>query len=121
MSFDVSFSFPKDLKIQETSEYERIFGESKRLNTEHFIILYVPNSLGYSRAGFVVSKKSVPGAVGRNRVKRVLREIFRRNKSLFGSMDYVFVAKKGSDSLDYAQARLEIEKIIRSKLSCSQK
>lgn len=116
MSFDVSFSFPKDLKIRKTSEYDRIFGKSKRLTSEHFIILYAPNSLGYPRAGFVVAKKNVSGAVGRNRVKRILRDIFRRNKSLFDSMDFVFVAKSGSDSLDYARAKEEIEETIRSKL-----
>lgn len=67
--------------------------------------------------GLVVAKKAVPGAVERNRIKRVLREVFRLNKSLFGSMDVVFVAKKGSERLDYSLAKKEIEEIVRSKLS----
>lgn len=117
MNFVVSLSFPKELKIRKKSEYEEIFGKSMRLSTEHVDILCAPNSLGYARIGLVVGKKMVPGAVDRNRVKRVLREFFRLNKSLFGSMDVVFVAKKGSETLDYSLAKREIEEIIRSKLS----
>ena len=117
MNFVVSLSFPKELKIRTNSEYEEIFGKSKRLSTEHFNILCAPNSLGYPRMGLVVGKKAVPGAVERSRVKRVLREVFRLDKSLFGSMDVVFVAKKGSEKLDYSLAKREIEKIIGSELS----
>jgi ribonuclease P protein component len=117
MSFDLSFSFPKDLKIRKTSQYEEIFGKSKKLNGEHFRILYVRNPLGYPRLGIVVGKRSVPGSVERNRVKRVLREVFRRNKPFFGSMDLVIVAKKGSEGLDYAQAKGEIEAIVGSRFS----
>jgi ribonuclease P protein component len=117
MNFVVSLSFPKELKIRTNSEYEEIFGKSKRLSTEHFNILCAPNSLGYPRLGLVVGKKAVPGAVERNRIKRVLREVFRLNKPLFGSMDVVFVAKRGSEKLDYALAKREIEEIVRSKLS----
>ena len=117
MSFVVSLSFPKELKIRTNSEYEEIFGKSKRLSTDHFNILFAPNSLGYPRMGLVVAKKAVPGAVERNRIKRVLREVFRLNKPLFGSMDVVFVAKKGSERLDYSLAKKEIEEIVRSKLS----
>jgi ribonuclease P protein component len=32
-------------------------------------------------------------------------------------MDVVFVAKKGSEKLDYSLAKKEIEEIVRSKLS----
>lgn len=117
MNLAVSLSFPKELKIRTNSEYEEIFGKSKRLSTDHFNILFAPNSLGYPRAGLVVGKKAVPGAVDRNRIKRVLREVFRLNKSLFGSMDVVFIAKKGSEKLDYSLAKKEIEEIVRSKLS----
>lgn len=112
----MSFSFPKELKIRNSSEYKEIFGKSRKLSSDHFNILYVPNSLGYPRVGFVVAKKNVPGAVERNRVKRVLREVFRRNKSLFGSMDVVFIAKKGSETLDFSLAQKEIKEIVGSKL-----
>lgn len=117
MSFVLSFSFPKELKIRKTSQYDEIFGKSRKLGGEHFSILYARNSLGHPRAGLVVGKKSVPGSVDRNRVKRVLREVFRRNKPLFGSMDVVFVAGKGSEKLDYARAKGEIEAIIGSRFS----
>lgn len=87
------------------------------MRSKKFNILYASNALGYSRLGLVVAKKNVPSAVRRNRVKRVLREFFRRNKSLFGSNDVLLLANKGSDKLvDYANVRREIEKAIGSNL-----
>ena len=117
MSFLLNYRFPKELKIRKTSEYEEIFGSNKRLRSKHFDILYVQNSLGYSRAGMVVSKKNVRSAVKRNRVKRVVREVFRNNKSLFDSLDVVFLAKRGCDTLNYSSAKTEFEEIIRLRLS----
>ena len=117
MSIGLDLSFPKELKITKTSQFEDIFGKSKKLKGEHFDILYAPNSLGYSRAGFIAGKKKVPSAVGRNRFKRVLREVFRQNKTLFGSLDIVFIANRGSESLTYSQAKREIEAHLGSILS----
>ncbi|MEM7008960.1 MAG: ribonuclease P protein component [Thermodesulfobacteriota bacterium] len=117
MSFLLNHKFPKELKIRKTSDYEEIFGSSKRIRSRHFDILYVKNSLGYCRAGFVVGKKNVRSAVKRNRIKRVVREVFRNNKSLFDSYDVVFLAKKKSDTLNYSNVKKEFEEIIRSQLS----
>ncbi len=117
MSFLLNYKFPKELKIRKTSDYEEIFGSSKRLRSKHFDILYVKNKLGYSRAGLVVGKKNVRSAVKRNRIKRVVREVFRNNKSLFDSFDVVFLAKKDSDTLNYSNVKQEFEEIIRSQLS----
>ena len=117
MSFGLDLSFPKELKIRKTSQYEDVFGKSEKLRGVHFDILYVPNSLGYSRVGLIAGKKKVPSAVGRNRFKRVLREVFRNNKSLFGSLDIVFIANRGSKSLNYSRAKREIEEFVRSQLS----
>ncbi|MCZ6527266.1 MAG: ribonuclease P protein component [Candidatus Dadabacteria bacterium] len=117
MSLLLNYTFPKELKIRKTSQYEEIFGKSKRLRSKYFDILYVQNSLGYSRAGLVVSKKNVRSAVKRNRIKRLVREVFRNNKSLFDSLDVVFLAKKGSDTLNYSNVKREIEETIRLSLS----
>jgi len=117
MNLLLNYSFPKELKIRKSSQYEEILGTGKRLRSRHFNILYVQNTLGYSRAGIVVSKKNVRSAVKRNRIKRVVREVFRNNKSLFDSLDVVFLAKKGCDTLNYLNVKREIEEAIRSRLS----
>nr|WP_292924952.1 ribonuclease P protein component [Nitrosomonas sp.] len=50
-----------------------------------------PNRLGYARFGLIVSKKIERHAVKRNRIKRILRETFRKHRSESGSqtLDWV--------------------------------
>lgn len=46
--------------------------------------------------------KKVGNAVQRNRIKRVVREVFRRNRDLFpAAHDIVFIAKRHSDGVGY--------------------
>ena len=52
-----------------------------------------------SRLGLVVSKKNISKAVERNRVKRVIRESFRKNKTLIPNLDVVVLIRKGIDVL----------------------
>ena len=52
--------------------------------------------------GLVVGKKNVPTAVGRNRVKRAVREIF-RTTPLPLSLDIIFLARKDADKLSPAE------------------
>jgi ribonuclease P protein component len=53
--------------------------------------------------------KKVGTAVQRNRIKRVVREVFRRNRQLFPqSHDFVFIAKRGSTGIDYASLLNEL-------------
>ena len=58
--------------------------------------------------------KKVGTAVQRNRIKRVVREVFRLNRSLFpASHDVVFIAKRGADRIDYASLLSEVERAAR--------
>lgn len=45
--------------------------------TSHFVFLYRPNGLEWPRLGMAVSRKA-GGSVVRSRIKRVIREAFRR-------------------------------------------
>jgi ribonuclease P protein component len=62
----------------------------------------------------VTASRKLGGAVRRNRVKRLVREAFRRHKLLFpAGLDVVFIAKKSAVDADYDQVVREIERLCR--------
>jgi len=64
--------------------------------------------LNITRLGLVAGKR-IGNAVTRNRVKRLVREFFRLNKSSFPeSTDVILVAKPGAPLLDYWGVQKEI-------------
>jgi len=105
-------SFPGEFKLHRKSEYDNVFKRGKRKSGKYYTIYYRRNSLGHPRLGTVVSKKACGNAVKRNRIKRVLREVFRMNKPLFDSLDVVILTKKESHTLNYMQALTEISRVM---------
>lgn len=65
-------------------------------------IIFYRNNLNVKRIG-VIFKKDFVGAVKRNRIKRIIKEIFRQNKSLFPeSRDVIFIVRKELVKADFA-------------------
>ena len=89
------FSFPKRFHLQRQADFRRVYSKGLRSHTKGFIFFRVPNEYDYPRLGLSVGKK-VGGAVRRNRIKRLLREVFRLNWQgwKLGGSDIVVVAKK---------------------------
>ena len=77
----MDFRFTKAERLTLQKEFERVFQEGKVFKDAKVVLYVIVNSLPYSRLGLVVSKK-VGNAVRRNRVKRLLREVYRLNKHL---------------------------------------
>ena len=74
--------------------YQRVFEQGEKLVGSLFIFYVLPTSKPYSRLGIAVSKR-IGNAVMRNRIKRYLREMFRRHKAfLLSSCDLVCVARR---------------------------
>ena len=58
------------------------------------------NGLDYARLGLAVSKRNVSAAVARNRVKRSIRESFRKNRAQLDGLDIVVVSQKRTVAAD---------------------
>jgi ribonuclease P protein component len=96
---------PKGLRpferIQHASDFRRIFQRGRYFVTQHLSAHYLDNEREWTRLGLVVSRKRGK-AHDRNRIKRLLREVFRASKQrLPAGLDVVLIPRgKGAASLD---------------------
>lgn len=89
-----SFTFVKEERLRKAAEFLKVRGEGKKHPTESFLVYVLPNGLKIRRLGLSVSKR-VGIAARRNRIKRLLKEFFRLNKTLFPeSSDILITVKK---------------------------
>ena len=79
--------------------------------TPHFGVTLAPGEGTGPRLGLVAGRK-VGIACRRNRVKRLLREFFRRHKEFLPPGDIIIMAKKGAPDLTYAQVQAELARIL---------
>jgi ribonuclease P protein component len=86
----------KGERLQTRAEFKRAERRGKRVSGRHLVVYAHPNSLDWSRLGITVTRKVGP-ANRRNRWKRRVREIFRRNKADYpAGYDYVVIVRKSA-------------------------
>lgn len=83
----------KEERLLVGPEFEAVFETRLSAGNKILVLHWRENGLGHPRLGLVVSRK-FGNAVARNRFKRRLRELFRRNKTLCGSLDVVVLPSK---------------------------
>lgn len=75
-----SQTFPRACRLTNRRQFQAVYSAGRRASCRSFTMYGLPNELGYCRLGLTVTRK-VGCAVVRNRVKRRLREAFRRNRA----------------------------------------
>lgn len=61
---------------------------------KQFKVFFAHNSRGNAKLGIIASKKKLPGAVDRNRIKRIIREVFRQHNIKARKLDLVVVVRR---------------------------
>ncbi|HEY5776815.1 MAG TPA: ribonuclease P protein component [Xanthomonadales bacterium] len=69
--------FSRQSRLLKPAQFKVVFQQPIRSSDEFFRIMARNNGIQQNRLGMAVSKKACARAVGRNRIKRVIRENFR--------------------------------------------
>jgi len=90
-------TFPVRARLQKPAEFKRVFRNSIVSSDRCFKVLARNNEGDCSRLGMAVSRQVDRNAVGRNRIKRVIRESFRQS---FGQ-SFGTVIEENSPGIDF--------------------
>ena len=102
--------FPKRARLTRRSEFLSLSRGGKKVYTPHFIVISRANDREVHRLGITVSAK-VGKAVVRNRVKRLLREFYRRQQNpLSPHRDFLIIARKRAGDLSTHEIARELGK-----------
>jgi ribonuclease P protein component len=106
-------SYRKLERVTNRSRFKLIYNQGVWRSSRHFTTVTCDNTQGIKRLGITVTKKTGK-AVKRNRIKRLIREFFRLNKSLFpAGHDVVIMAKRNIPPvLTYKEACDELTELF---------
>lgn len=111
--------FGKGLRLRRRAEFLAVQDTGARINADCLLVVWKRNAVGGTRLGLTVSSKVGP-AVVRNRIRRHLREFFRKHKTEFPlGVDVVVIARtSASDATQpvlhraFARALGELQKKV---------
>lgn len=89
------FSFPKSRRLLKNKQFKDVLGRNICVSDHLLTVCIAENECGRPRLGISVGK-SCGSAVVRNRLKRLLREVFRRNQhEIPAGFDYLIMFSPG--------------------------
>lgn len=98
-------------RLRHKPEFDLIYREGRRLGDGNFLLIVRPNARQHARLGLSISAKAVGNAVNRNRVKRLLRESFRRHVHRLPPIDVVVNARPPARTADNPALARSIEQL----------
>lgn len=91
---DSDFSFKKENRIKSNNAFQIVYKTGRSVVDSMSVMYVLANDEKNIKIGFAVGKK-MGNAVVRNRVKRLMREVFRHRRSeLKDSIHIIWVARK---------------------------
>ena len=108
-----SESLPPHHRVRRREEYQRCYRQGRRRHGALAIVYFVPNELRHPRIGITASRK-VGNAVARHRLKRRVKEIYRRwsERDGLAPLDLVVHLKPAAASSDFSSLRKDLLRLL---------
>jgi ribonuclease P protein component len=105
--------FPRAFRLRQHREFLAVQRRGRRQTAPHFVVITRPKKKLPSRLGITTSRK-VGIAPERNRIRRLVREFFRRRGQVAPPCDVVVIALPGAAGLTYHEVADEILQALSS-------
>ena len=102
--------FPREARLLKPGEFEAVFKQALRSGDACFTVLGRRGGEETARLGLAISKKAAGNGVGRNRLKRIVRESFRRARAELPELDIVVLAKPPARTKSNAELFRSLER-----------
>jgi len=103
---------PRAHRIRRRQEFLRLQRVGRRRSGPHFVVITSAGRSGRTRLGITTSRKVGP-AVVRNRIRRFVREVFRRQSAMIvPAKDIVVIARPTAASAAYEDVRRELTEAL---------
>ena len=108
--------FRKRDHLLKTKDFSRLYKKGRSCKNDYLVMYHLANDLAHSRIGFSISSRKVRLATDRNRVRRILREVFRKHKNdLKTGYDIVIVVVRNpAPQPDYSSVEQRFLKLART-------
>ncbi len=114
--------FPVAARVLRRNHFGHVFEHGRGSSNSALRVVLAPNQVGHARLGLAVSRGVSKRAVVRNKVKRQLREIFRRHRDLIPpTLDIVVVPQRPVLELDFSTLRDQLLALIDAYWSRAQR
>jgi ribonuclease P protein component len=100
-------------RLRRRADYLRCYRTGRRRHGSLAILYFIPNELGHPRIGITASRK-VGKAIVRHRLKRRIKESYRRwkRRGSLPAMDLVVHLKPEAGGADFATFRAELLRLL---------
>jgi ribonuclease P protein component len=99
------FGFSSSQRLRLKNDFKSVFNEGRKFTADALVMWYKPSKSEYNRLAIMVAKK-LGKAVLRNRIKRVIREVFRLNEhKITAKTDIILYPRVSERFTDFANAQ----------------
>ena len=104
--------FPESIRIKKKKEWEKVVKKGERLSSRNLSVLRLKTEEKKTKFGIGI-RSGIKGAVKRNRIKRLLREIVRKNKEKFSPGEKVILIYRSKEvGISYQELLNEFLKLV---------
>ncbi len=100
-------AFDRSRRVTKKADFSRLRKNSKKWVARHWLLFYAPNDTGKPRLAVSINGR-YGNAVARNKLRRLLREMFRLNQGKLPPFDLHFIAKQKPAQLEFSRYKEEL-------------